>query len=93
MKQEIKSKLREIGYTGKTDLETILEALPTSIEHNNTEYHFWLWNDGIGYYPNYDNESVYDMGNGIFEFSENESLADTAARLLIKLTEQGIINL
>ena len=31
MKQEIKSKLRKIGYTGKTDLEAILEVLPKTL--------------------------------------------------------------
>jgi hypothetical protein len=80
MKQEIKSKLREIGYTGKTDLETILEALPTSVEG----MVFGLEKTMIGY----GNTKTFK----IYEEAGNESLADTAARLLIALAEQKIIN-
>lgn len=78
------------------DLETILDALPASIDYENEVYHFWSWNDGMGFYPLYDkyaSDSVFDMDNGVYEFSEDESLAGTAARLLIKLVEEGIINL
>lgn len=75
-------------------LETILEALPVFIKINKEYYHLWLWNDGIGYYPSYDKysgEYVYDMDNGIFEFSEDESLADTAGRLWLLLKEKGLV--
>lgn len=77
------------------DLETLIESLPAFIEYEDRTYHFWLWNEGMGYYPNYDKysgEAAYDMDNGIFEFAEDESLADTTARLLIQLFEAGIVN-
>lgn len=76
------------------DLETILDALPAFIKNKEKEYHFWLWNDGMGYYPNYDKysgEAIYNMENGIYEFSEDESLADTAARLWLKLKQEGLV--
>ena len=76
------------------DLETILDALPAFIEHNNITYDLWLWNDGIGYYPNYDKysgEGVYNMENGIYEFSDNKSLADTAGRMWLELKEKNLL--
>ena len=76
------------------DLETILDALPAFIEHNNITYALWVWNNGIGYYPNYDKysgEGVYNMENGIYEFGDDESLADTAGRLWLMLKEKGLI--
>ena len=76
------------------DLETLLDALPAFIEHNNIIYDLWLWNNGIGYYPNYDKYSgdgVYNMENGIYEFGDDESLADTAGRLWLMLKEKGLV--
>ena len=76
------------------DLETILDALPAFIEHNNITYNLWLWNNGIGYYPNYDKysgEGVYNMENGIYEFGDDESLADTAGKMWLLLKEKGLI--
>ena len=76
------------------DLETILDTLPAFIEHNNITYDLWLWNDGIGYYPNYDKysgEGVYNMENGIYEFSDNKSLADTAGRMWLELKEKNLL--
>ncbi len=32
LKKEIKNKLKEIGYTGKTDLESLLGVLPFQIK-------------------------------------------------------------
>jgi hypothetical protein len=75
-------------------LETILEALPTSINadsiysneyrgHANLQIHY---NKVIG----------YNDYTGVFLISckkENESLANTAGRLLIKLLEDNIIKL
>ena len=59
------------------DLETILEALPAFVKYENEIYHFWMWNQGVGFYPNYDKysgETAYDMKNGIFEFSDEQKL-------------------
>lgn len=68
------------------DLETILEALPEGIS-------FWdSWHE-LRIYKNY---FVYEKVSGIGEYEcvreENESLADAAARLLIKLHENDLIN-
>jgi hypothetical protein len=101
MQKEIKDKLIEIGYTGKTDLETLLDALPSSIEYKNEynvilNYDFFLQNDKLGYYyerGEYGND--YHMGDGIFEFSKlslDESLADTAGRMLILLESKNLIS-
>lgn len=79
------------NYYPSYDLETILDALPSVCIEDSIEYYFWLWNNGMGYYPNYDKYSsnaVYDMDNGIFEFSQDESLADTAAILWLKLKKK-----
>ena len=76
------------------DLETLLDALPAFIEHNNITYDLWVWNNGIGYYPNYDKysgEGVYNMENGIYEFGDDESLADTAGKMWLLLKEKGLI--
>ena len=107
---KISKKLKEAGFEAEGDfgyrvpdslndlkaygLETILDALPAFVEHNKTMYYFWLWNDGIGYYPNcdrYSGNSQYDMENGIYEFSDNESLADTAGRMWLMLKEKGVV--
>lgn len=70
------------------DLETIFDALPMGIDKDDKRYDliinqrvFFSYND--------------DEGNELEEFSimqeGEESLADTAARLLIKLHEAGIV--
>ena len=82
------------GNVKAYDLETILDALPAFIEHNNIKYDLWLWNNGIGYYPNYDKYSrdgVYNMENGIYEFADDESLADTAGKMWLLLREKGLV--
>ena len=76
------------------DLETILEALPSYIIVNehwgkivNAKCFLFLDKKGVGYDCN--------SGNAIGDFSfreENESLADTAARLLIVLHKKGFVN-
>ena len=74
------------------DLETLLDALPTD------KHDFFIQFDEpikIGSYePCGEYRGHYDMREGIFEScqKENESLADTAGRLLIKLYEAGIVN-
>jgi hypothetical protein len=70
------------------DLETILEALPESVKFDNK----WAWfemdkNFIIYKFIDEDKTCLFD-----FHKQENESLADTAARLLIKLESKGLIN-
>ena len=69
------------------DLETILEALPENIAYK--DFRLWLLMDKRSiYYCFYDQrfEGLYA------KIEENESLADTAARLLLLLAEKNIIN-
>lgn len=85
----IKNKLREIGYIGKTDLETILDALPKKIK---TKQGVFLLQIAIMPF-NKENRWLIGYSNETdAEQKENESLTDTASRLLIKLFETGIIN-
>jgi len=68
------------------DLETILEALPNVVndyEELNIKKHEICY-----YYFDY-NSVIYETG---VEKQENESLADTAARLLILLHKKGMVN-
>lgn len=83
------------------DLETLIDALPKDIPAKQKYYSQFLFiqlADGpikIGYYePCNEYRGHYDMEESIFESfrEENESLADTAGRMLIKLHEAGIIN-
>jgi hypothetical protein len=83
MKQEIENNLRQIGYLGKTDLETILEALPSEI----FKYH-----NGV---KTMSSEMLFITKSSLFYGYEarlfwtkkepDESLANCAARLLIKI--------
>lgn len=90
MKAEIKKQLRNLGYKGKIDLETMLMALPMGIDRDDKRYDLVIEQRVFFYYSD-------DDGNELEEFSimreENESLADTAARLLILLIEQGIVEI
>lgn len=84
MKKEIEEKLKEIGYIGNTDLETILEALPEKIEG-------WVFvginKESISYTkPHWRDPDYLSVAK-----QNNESLANTAARLLILLHEKGIV--
>lgn len=92
MKIEIEQKLREIGFFGKTDLETILEALPKLIKFKGDIYRFWMTFSGSSdcYILGYVCGQIRRSELEIFTY-ENESLADTAARLLIKLAEKGLV--
>jgi len=85
----IKNKLREIGYIGKTDLETILDALPKKIKTKQGVFLLQIsimpFNKENRWLIGYSNETDTKQ-------KENESLTDTASRLLIKLFEAGIIN-
>lgn len=77
------------------DLETILEALPAIINKNRD--HGWghfgeelsLKKHEIGYY--YQDYDVITC-KIVVKKEESESLADTAARLLILLESKGLIN-
>ena len=93
---EISKKLKEAGYVGKTDLETMLDALPSVIERKgwgNDIYFkmnkngFWYENscscDSSEYCPL---ETYYHIDR-----QKNESLADTAGRLLLLLHEKNLI--
>lgn len=84
-----------LGDVKSYDLETILDALPAFIDHNNITYDLWVWNKGIGYYPNYDKysgEGVYNMENShIGYFLVDKSLADTAGKMWLMLKEKGLI--
>ena len=77
------------------DLETLLDALPDDIKYKNEYYYFFLWGNTLGYYyENSEYRDNYHMGDGIFEFSKlslDESLADTAGRLIILLHEKNLI--
>jgi hypothetical protein len=91
MKQELENKLRQIGYLGKTDLETILEALPNEI---------FKYNNGV---KTMSSEMLFITKSSLFYGYEarllwtkkepDESLVNCVARLLIKLIEEKIINL
>lgn len=90
----------EDKYYPAYELETLLDALPSSIEYKNEynvilNYDFFLQNDKLGYYYEHgEYRNDYHMGDGIFEFSKlslDESLADTAGRLIIELYEKNLI--
>ena len=88
------------------DLETLLDALPDSIQYKSSDWYYLFLrapsrfsetNKTLGYYCEC-NEYMdnYRMGeeHGIFEVSKlspNESLADTAGRLLLLLHEKNLI--
>lgn len=77
-----------IEKVGAWDLETILEALPKEIK----KLHFWAtWSTSSDCY-------IFGYIDGIVRNTEletateeNESLADTAARLWLKLKKEGLV--
>jgi hypothetical protein len=75
------------------DLETILEALPNVIISNYGKYkapwHLQIINKKHFRYENYGNEILTSVHR---EDENQESLADTAARLLLKLHAEGLVN-
>lgn len=70
------------------DLETILKTLPMGIDRDDKRYDLVIEQRVFFYYSD-------DDGNELEEFSimqkGEESLADTAAQLLIQLYEAGIV--
>jgi hypothetical protein len=107
MQKEIKDKLIEIGYTGKTDLETLLDALPKNIidkfgnifnlriSFNFSEFEFVriFYLDKNNYIFISENllENGFKYTHAQIVSQKNESLADTAGRLLILLHEENLI--
>lgn len=69
------------------DLETILEALPESLTNGNEILN--LRKDQIGYFWHEQGEEFCMTG---VDKQDNESLADTAARLLIWLESKNLIS-
>jgi hypothetical protein len=70
------------------DLEKIIEAFPKTIKKENFNLNccYALWHHKIKFF--HDNLGEYQV-----EKKENESLANTAGRLLVKLLEDNIIKL
>jgi hypothetical protein len=87
MQKEIKDKLIEIGYTGKTDLETLLNILPKTLP-NKLELRIWF--DENNAYIGYQNFEGFDKALNLKQ-EENESLADTVGRFIILLHEKNLI--
>lgn len=96
---EHQDKIEGIGYwEGKScrayDLETILDALPKSIKCKDKDYYFWTTYSGssdcwiMGYVWGIERNMNFETYN-----EGDESLANTAGRLLIKLLEDKIIKL
>lgn len=96
MKKELIEKLKEIGFNPEPPiLETILGALPKNHDfftRGAGKYELRIWHHEGRAFIGYQNFNGFDKLL-TFEQEENESLADTAARLLIKLVEEKIINL
>lgn len=86
---KIKFLIEGEGTYPSYDLETLLDALPAKIEHDGDEWGLIInLYEGIMYYETFGGvEQHFD-----FHYDINESLADTAARLIVKLHEAGIIN-
>ena len=93
---KISKQLKEAGYVGKTDLETMLDALPSVIERKgwgNDIYFkmnkngFWYENscscDSSEYCPL---ETYYHIDR-----QKNESLADIAGKMWLLLKEKGMV--
>ena len=84
-----------IEKVGAWDLETILEALPKFIVYNNRRYCLTFWLAGEEIY--YEIIGEIDLPENYFHYifptgkKENESLADAAARLWLKLKEMGLV--
>lgn len=73
------------------DLETLLEALPKELDKFLGITYLTLNKSNSGINIGYGNDEEY-VENLYCWQEENESLADTAGRLLIQLFEAGIIN-
>ena len=77
------------GYFWSYDLETILEALPNFIANKNKGENCLVIDVAFGeihYEGDSDNDAMF-----ITTTKENESLADTAAKLWLKLKKEGLV--
>ena len=85
MKKELKIKLKEAGYVGKTDLETILEALPRGLRVEGK-----YWELGL-HFREFGKSISYNNGSIAVYLEENESLADAAAKMWLKLKQEELV--
>jgi len=69
------------------DLETLLDALPKSLK---SKLELRIWFDENNAYIGYQNFEGFDKALNL-EQQENESLADTAGRLIILLKSKNLI--
>ncbi len=86
MQKEIKDKLIEIGYTGKTDLETLLDALPVGMDQEDKRYDLVIEQNSFIYYSDTEGNELVKVDK-----KNNESLADTAGRAIILLHAENLI--
>jgi len=86
MQKEIKDKLIEIGYTGKTDLETLLDALPVGIDQEDKRYDLVIEQNSFIYYSDTEGNELVKVDR-----KNNESLADMAGRVIILLESKNLI--
>jgi len=96
MQKEIKDKLIEIGYTGKTDLETMLDALPKKFTNKHGREFTLEISFGVSNWIYYVDEGNYvflseNYVNCQVESEKKESLADTAGRAIILLHAGNLI--
>jgi len=95
LKKEIKDKLKEIGYTGKTDLESLLGILPSQIKAEGQYVDFAMNQRGIWYENRCTCDSSENCPVNAYFYTrtlENETLTDTAGRMIISLYEKNILN-
>ena len=95
LKKEIKDKLKEIGYTGKTDLESLLGVLPSQIKAEGLYLDFAMNQRGIWYENRCTCDSYENCPVNAYFYTgtlENETLTDTAGRMIISLYEENILN-
>jgi|GEM_PF-1889276 len=88
------SNLKGIFNVKSYDLETILEALPKQHDFFSRgigKYELRIWYHEGKAFVGYQNYTGFDKVM-TFEQEQNESIADTAARLLILLHEKGLVN-
>tara|TARA_R110000782_G_scaffold258295_1_gene347919 strand:- start:311 stop:673 length:363 start_codon:yes stop_codon:yes gene_type:complete len=75
------------------DLETILDALPTEIDLFDETGSLEFDKKSVGYHRHYSKNNTLNTDGFWMTREKSESLADTAARLLIKLIKDKIINI
>ena len=95
LKKEIKDKLKEIGYTGKTDLESLLGVLPSQIKAEGLYLDFAMNQRGIWYENRCTCDSYENCPVNAYFYTgtlENETLTDTSGRMIISLYEENILN-